>query len=129
MPSRNFLSASIPAWVFGFGLREAASASHETPWRIPRKRSPPSAHQRVQDRLDTAAQHHVRVSDDAGGYPGFSEHAAAAHRRDAVGELHLTDRPHFLGPRSRYIELASMYTVATILWPLPVSVSKSSSKY
>jgi hypothetical protein len=33
------------------------------------------------------------------------------------------------GPRSRYIELASMYTVAMILWPLPVSVSRSSSKY
>src|SRR2546425_6535252 len=32
-------------------------------------------------------------------------------------------------PISRYIELASMYTVATILWPLPVSVSRSSSKY
>jgi len=63
----------------------------------PAKAIAPRAHQRVQDRLDTATQHHVRVPDDAGGYPGFSEHAAAAHRRDAVGELYLTDRPHFLG--------------------------------
>ena len=55
------------------------------------------AHQRGQNRLDTAAQHHIRVSNNAGGDPGFAKDAAVAHRRDAIGELNLADRPHFLG--------------------------------
>jgi len=55
------------------------------------------AHQRGQDRLDTAAQHHIRVSNNAGGDPGFAKDATAAHSRDAIGELNLADRPHFLG--------------------------------
>ena len=38
----------------------------------------------------------IRVPDDTGGYPGLAEDAAAAHRRDAIGELDLADRPHFL---------------------------------
>src|SRR5262249_17674129 len=62
MPSRNFLSASIPAWVFGFGLRVAASASHETPWRIPRKRTPPA-------RISAQQQFFVGINDPLGGNP------------------------------------------------------------
>ena len=54
------------------------------------------AHQTVQDRLHTAAQHHVRMPDDAGSHSSFAEDAAAAHRRDAIGELHLAHGPHFL---------------------------------
>jgi len=54
------------------------------------------AHQRVDDRLHATTQCHVRMSDDAGGHSGFTKGTATAHRGDAIGELYLAHRPHFL---------------------------------
>src|SRR6185295_118550 len=62
------------------------------------------AYQRGQDRLDTAAQHHIRVSNNAGGHPGFSKGATAAHSRDAIANSTSPTGRISSGPRSRYIE-------------------------
>ena len=63
----------------------------------PSKAFAAGANQRGQDRLDAAAQRQIRVSDDAGACPGFATDSAAAHCRDAIGELGLPDGAHFLG--------------------------------
>jgi len=55
------------------------------------------AAKRGQNRFDAATQHHIRVTNNAGGDPSSSEDATVAHSRDAIGELNLADRPHFLG--------------------------------
>src|SRR5215471_12704695 len=45
-------------------------------------------------RLHLIAEHQVGMADDAQADTRFSVAAACAHRGSAIGELHLTDRPH-----------------------------------
>ena len=56
------------------------------------------AHQRLEHRLDAAAEHQVGMSDDAGAGADLAVDAARRHRGDAVDELDLADRLHLLRP-------------------------------
>ena len=64
---------------------------------MPRNRPPPAAIMRLQHRLDPRAEHQIGIADDAGADPGLAVGARGRHRRDAIGELDLADRPHLVG--------------------------------
>ena len=105
----------MPARVLALGLIVAASASQETPWRIPRKRSPPariSAFRTGSTRLPSimSACPTMRAATLVLPKTPLLDIAAMplANSTSPTGRISS-------GPRSRYIELASMYTVAAIL--------------
>src|SRR6516162_1821371 len=84
-PSRNLGSRSC--WggigrVANFWI--ASLASHDTPWRMPRKRPPPT-------RISASNTSCTRAPRVRSAWPIA---ARGAHRRDAVDELDLADRRH-----------------------------------
>jgi hypothetical protein len=86
-------------------------------------------HKRRQDRFDPRAQRQIRMADNGSANLGLAVYAARARGGYAVGKLDFSDRAYFLrAGRAPYIERAWTNTVATMLWPLLVSISRSSSR-
>ena len=105
------------------------SASQAVMWRMPRKRPPPARICASSTSSTARAELQIGMADDAGADLRRAIAAAGAHRRDAVDELGLADRPQLLrAGRAVHRRGTGRRRCATMLWPLPVSASRSSQQ-